>query len=156
MNHCHKNTCLLKSLIAAAAVVLIAFLVMEPKDEMHEMKDHAEHQHDHIMLTGPADSIPSIELTAHKDPKSGWNLQVVTENYRFAPEHASTDHVDGEGHSHLYVDGKKITRLYGEWYYLGSLEPGTHTVRVDLTSNNHSTLMYDGKEIADEVVITAE
>ena len=41
-----------------------------------------------------------------------------------------TEHVDGEGHTHLYIDGEKITRVYSNWYYLGKLEPGEHTIRV--------------------------
>jgi hypothetical protein len=92
---------------------------------------------------------PMVRLTVHKDPKAGWNLQVQVENFRFAPEHASTPHVPGEGHAHLFIDGKKITRLYGEWYHIPMLRPGTHKITVTLNANSHEDLMVKGKVVSD-------
>lgn len=51
---------------------------------------------------------PAVKVEVHQDPKAGWNLRVQAENFRFAPEHASTAHIAGEGHAHLFVDGKKL------------------------------------------------
>jgi hypothetical protein len=101
---------------------------------------------------------PSIKLIAHKDPKAGWNLQVQVDNFRFAPEHASTAHVLGEGHAHLYIDGKKVTRLYGEWYHIPALSPGTHKIMVTLNANSHEDLMVKGKAISNkqEVRVSAK
>ena len=82
------------------------------------------------MEVGDVPAPPSVKVTVHKDPKAGWNLQVQTENFRFAPERASTAHVPGEGHAHLFIDGKKVTRLYGEWYHIPALAPGTHKITV--------------------------
>jgi hypothetical protein len=93
-------------------------------------------------------SPPTVALTVHKDPKAGWNLQVQVENFRFAPERASTTHVPGEGHAHLFIDGKKITRLYGEWYHIPLLTPGTHKITVTLNANSHEDLTVKGKVIS--------
>lgn len=66
--------------------------------------DHGAHSHGSLEI-GDADQIPTIKLSVLKDPMSGWNAKVEVEHFRFAPEHASQDHAEGEGHAHLYVDG---------------------------------------------------
>jgi hypothetical protein len=91
---------------------------------------------------------PTVKVTVRKDPKAGWNLQIQVENFRFAPEHASTPHVPGEGHAHLFIDGKKITRLYGEWYHIPVLTAGTHKITVTLNANSHEDLMVKGKVVS--------
>lgn len=98
--------------------------------------------------------VPSLSIEVLEDPMSGWNLHASVENFRLAPEHVSTDPVDGEGHMHLYIDGEKITRLYGEWYALGTLSPGEHQVRVELSANDHATLGVDGVAISESVMVT--
>jgi hypothetical protein len=97
---------------------------------------------------------PSVQIEALQDPKSGWNLQVETTNFRFAPENASTDNVWGEGHAHLYIDDVKVGRVYTEWYHIDGLEIGDHTVRVTLNTNNHMDLAVDGEMVQDSVTIT--
>jgi len=100
------------------------------------------------MEVGDMPALPTVRLSVHKYPKAGWNLQVQVENFRFAPEHASTVHVPGEGHVHLFIDGKKVTRLYGEWYHIPTLAPGTHKVTVTLNANSHEDLTISGKPIS--------
>ena len=61
------------------------------------------------------------------DPVMGWNVHMRTTGFTWLPRKAgSADPVWGEGHAHLYVDGEKVARPYGEWYHLGPLDPGTH------------------------------
>lgn len=116
---------------------------------------HDEHEmtHDPIEWHDP-DNPPSVSLNVYDDPKSGWNVRVQTENFDFTPENASAEHRPGEGHAHLYVDGVKLTRLYGEWYHMPDLEPGMHEVSVDLNANDHSPFVIDGENIQDAVMIT--
>ena len=115
-----------------------------------------DHDHDHSEATEVSADLPTptIAVAVHEDPMSGWNLEVTVGDFTLAPESVSTDHVDGEGHLHLYIDGEKITRLYGPWYFLGDLEPGEHEIRVELSSNDHSALAKDGVIIDDTVTIT--
>jgi hypothetical protein len=104
-------------------------------------------QHGRIEV-GDAPALPAVTLVVHKDPKAGWNLRVRTENFRFAPEHASTAHVPGEGHAHLFIDGKKVTRLYGEWYHIPMLAPGAHKITVTLNANSHEDLTVKGAVVS--------
>ena len=103
----------------------------------------------------PADlPIPTIDIEVLKDPMTGWNLHVETTNYTLAPERVSTEHVDGEGHMHLYINGEKISRLYGYWHDLGELPPGEHEIRVVLSTNSHADLTLNGQKIEDTEIVS--
>ena len=117
--------------------------------------DHSGHSHEPLEIS-KSDQIPTVTLTVLKDPMSGWNAKVVVEHFHFAPGNASQEHVAGEGHGHLYVDGVKINRLYGDWYHLGKLIAGSHTVMVSLSSNDHRDLTHNGQVIADSVSIQVD
>ena len=93
---------------------------------------------------------PSFEVQVLKDPVEGWNLLIVTDLI-WAPENVSTEHVEGEGHAHVYVDGVKVSRIYGMWHFLGDLEPGTHEIRIELSQNDHAPLIV-GDHVLDKTV----
>ncbi len=124
--------------------------------EMGAMSAGTHEGHDHSATREAADGlpVPAISVEVLADPMSGWNLRTVVENFRLAPENVSTDHVDGEGHMHLYIDGVKISRLYGMWYHLGQLEPGEREIRVELSANDHAAMTYEGNIIDDTVIVT--
>ncbi len=98
---------------------------------------HGGHGSDHGDLVESANP-PSIELTVVQDPKSGWNVFADVENLTFAPEAAGLDHVDGQGHLHLYVDGHKVARLYGSWWHIPALATGSHEITVEANANTHA------------------
>jgi len=55
--------------------------------------------------------------------------------------------VDGEGHAHVYVDGEKVGRAYGEWFHLKGVAPGDREIRVTLQTNGHSEYAVDGQPV---------
>ncbi|MCM3569261.1 hypothetical protein [Neobacillus mesonae] len=81
-------------------------------------------------------------------------MEIQTENFKFNPKKAG-DHLPSynEGHAHLYINGEKVNRLYGKYYYLGTLKQGKNEIKVSLNSNNHGTLLYNGKKIEDSTVV---
>jgi len=104
--------------------------------------------HEHNTFEVDAEGAPAITgISVIKDPKAGWNLSFETSGFIFTPENASTDHVANEGHAHVYVDGEKITRLYGSDFYLGELGEGEHDISVTLNTNDHKDYAVDGKVI---------
>lgn len=131
---------------------------VELADESHGEHDHGQGMnHNHEPMEIPeGQPIPSVDLVVHPDQMKGWNLEVKVSNFRFAPEHASSNDRPGEGHAHLYVNGEKITRIYGNWYYLGILEPGRNQLRVNLNSNDHKQLVHQGQPIEDVEVIEVD
>jgi hypothetical protein len=102
------------------------------------------------------ETTPSVEIAVNKDSADGYNVRVITENHVFAPENVGGEHSLGEGHAHIYIDGKMSGRVYGEWYHLGALEIGEHDVRVRLTTNDHMELAIDEDLIEDRETIRVE
>lgn len=133
------------------------------KTKHHDVKsDHGDgHDHAHSMVYEvPAGTpVPTIDVKVHEDPKSGYNVEITTTNFTFAPERASTEAVAGEGHAHIYVNGEKINRVYSNWYHLGTIGGvGEHEVRVELSANDHSAYAVSGEiiEAVTTVVIEPE
>ncbi|NJM69366.1 MAG: hypothetical protein HC862_03560 [Scytonema sp. RU_4_4] len=109
--------------------------------------------HHKTMEISPGQPVPSVDLVVHQDTKKGWNLEVKVTNFRFAPESVNTTAKPGEGHAHLSVNGQKITRLYGNWYYLENLLPGKNRITVSLNTNTHEGFVSNGKLIQDTEII---
>jgi hypothetical protein len=128
-----------------------------PASDMAGMAD-ADGHHDHGSSVAVAEGLPvqAIAIDISEDPVEGWNLRIDTTDFRIVPENVSTTHIDGEGHMHLYVDGEKVSRLYGEWHHIGALTPGEHEVRVELSANDHSAMAVDGDIIDATAVIVAQ
>ena len=115
----------------------------------------AGHDHDELVSVAAGPDAPSLTITVTSDPASGYNLHLVTENFTFAPNHAGQDHVPGEGHAHVYVNGEKIGRLYGAWMHLSSL-PEEAEVEVTLNTNDHRMLAVDNQPLKASVMVEAE
>ncbi|EEE37181.1 hypothetical protein RKLH11_1017 [Rhodobacteraceae bacterium KLH11] len=99
---------------------------------------------------------PGLEIALIPDPISGWNLQVLTRNFRFAPENASAKDQPGEGHAHVYVNGTKLARLYGNWMHIADLPKGEVEVKVSLNANSHSALTVDNKPVEASVTVQVD
>lgn len=119
----------------------------------HAPSEGAGHGHETPLSLPAGDTAPTLTLDLSRDPMTGWNLHLDTANFTFAPEHASRDHVLGEGHAHVYVNGAKLGRFYGPWLHLDNLPPGEVTVEVTLNANDHRPLSVDGTPVAQTVVI---
>lgn len=128
----------------------------------HDHADPAHHHgaagHDHAAMTpldlpsGP--QAPALRIALTPDRDAGWTLQVRTDRFRFAPRQTGAAPRTGEGHAHLYVNGAKTARLYGEWTHLEALPRGEATVTVALYANDHRPIHVDGVPVADSVTLT--
>lgn len=113
---------------------------------------HAGHHHGTLEVSGTP---PTLGIKVEPDSMTGWNLQLITTAFRFAPEHVGGAVVPNEGHAHLHVDGKKVARLYGPWFHLESLASGPHVLRVTLNANSHEELNIGGKPIEASIGVVA-
>ena len=118
--------------------------------------DHGIAHHGQIVVLPETPEAPKLEISVSADPESGWNLNVRTENFRFAPENASKAHVQGEGHAHVYVNGAKIARLYGAWLHIPELPQGMNAISVTLNTNDHRQLSVGESRLQAEQVIEVE
>ncbi|SDC37766.1 hypothetical protein [Ruegeria marina] len=128
-------------------------------DPAHHGGDHYEvaaHQHGTAVNLPAGPDAPGLEVQLFKDPMAGWNLHVEPSNFRFAPANASATDYPGEGHAHVYVNGVKLARLYGEWMHIAELPKGQVEVKVSLTTNSHGALTVEGRPVEAEVSVEIE
>ena len=118
-------------------------------------RDGAAHMHAEEGTVEPPDGM-SVEVYAEADAHGGdaFNVRIDAAGFAFAPRSVNGDHVSGEGHAHIYVDGEKIGRVYGPWFFLGGLTAGEHEVRVTLSSNTHEPYARNGEPIAASTTVT--
>jgi len=130
----------------------------EHGSEAHDHSAHDDHDahddhatatatHDHSQLTEVEGPAPSIAIQLHADGQQSRNLEIRVANFEFDPATVNGDHVPGRGHAHVYVNGVKISRIYGPWFHLTALPVGTNEVRVTLNANDHSQLSVDGQPV---------
>lgn len=133
-----------KKIAIGAIAGLLSVILATPISFAHG--DMAGEHHD-----VPADSAPTIDLNVTEDEMGGFNVQIKTTNFIWAPQNASGMHIAGEGHAHIYVDGEKLGRVYGEWYHLNTknagISEGLHTLMVDLNGNDHAPYAIEGTPI---------
>lgn len=125
----------------------------------HDHGDPAQHaggvEHHHAdPLVLPADAAaPTLAVELITDPTGGWNLHLRTTGFAFAPEHASGTHVPGEGHAHVYANGEKLGRIYGNWSHIGTLPKGPVEVTVTLNTNDHRPIMVGDRPLEASVTV---
>ena len=97
--------------------------------------------------------MPEIDFKAESVESFGWLLRVKVSSFEFAPKNVGRANLLNQGHLHLYVDGKKHSRLYGKPYYLYGLDVGERKLRVTLSSNDHRDYHIDGRVISSELTV---
>ncbi len=104
-----------------------------------------------------AKDAPSVSMEVKEDGQTGWNVIITTSNFRFAPEMIYSPNKLGEGHAYLYVDGKRVARLYAPFYHYAENFNGKRTFRVTLNANDHSEYSNaDGSSIESVVEVVHE
>lgn len=116
-----------------------------------EEKKAMEHPR-YIIKSGP---VPSVKIHAKKDLTGGWNLHFMTTDFTFTPENAGAEDVPNTGHANLYVDGKKVARIYSNWFHL-DLAKGSHQVKVGLTTNSLEDYYKNDIAIEDHIELNEE
>lgn len=120
-------------------------ITFDGHDHSDPTHNSAVHSMDHdTPLVLSADNAPTLAVDLLKDPTAGYNLHIKTSNFAFSPQNASKAHVPGEGHAHVYVNGRKIVRHYSPWLHIEALPKGAE-VKVTLNANSHQPLMVGDK-----------
>jgi len=128
-------------------------------DPAHHGGAHAEalaHDHSTAVNLPAGPDAPGLEIALIQDPMAGWNLHVIPQNFRFSPENASAADKDGEGHAHVYINGEKLARLYGNWMHIPDLPKGEVEVSVSLNANSHSPLTVDNVPVNAAVTVQVD
>ncbi|MEM8942717.1 MAG: hypothetical protein AAGC91_11225 [Pseudomonadota bacterium] len=124
-----------------------------PVTNAHRMPNTSpEISHAHRPIEVPADApAPTLSLDLRGDAISGINLILRTQNFVFtvpsattAPEpgiepRSAVDETNLSGHAHLYINGVKIMRVYGNAVHVPEeqLRNGINQLSVSLNDHSH-------------------
>lgn len=123
-----------------------------------ESSDHImDHTGHHKGASNAEHPVPQVSLSlTRKQDESGWQIDVSTEDFIFFIPQSPAPHSPGQGHAHIYLNGLKLQRLYGNSASFGNLPPGTYTVNVTLNTNMHNVYRANGKAISAKAIITSD
>lgn len=129
-------------------------------EEMSSMSNVSDiHAHKHVAVPNGFKS-PTVKVMTSPDSMGGYNIQILTTNFKFTPEDAGKAVVPNTGHAHVFVNDEKIGRAYGDWYYIGKdkFKTGTNTISVSLNANEHSDwVLQDGEtEVSAKVEVVVD
>ncbi len=134
-------------------IPFLLFFYYFTNDHEHNLANTSHLTHGYVNVP-EGHAVPSVQIYVTQDLSSTWLLEVETKNFAFTPKKIGANLPSyNEGHAHLYINGKKINRLYGKYYNLGELEQGKNEIKVTLNSNNHKTLLYEGNPIEFSTVV---
>ena len=115
---------------------------------------------DHGTIEVPSNTAsPKIGLGLFKDEMSGYNLQITVKAFVITPpivsQMSEPSSLIAQGHAHLFINGVKIQRVYGEYVHLPSalFDEGINTITVSLNDHNHATWTSKGVEIQSTLTI---
>ncbi|MEM8788763.1 MAG: hypothetical protein AAGE76_10920 [Pseudomonadota bacterium] len=146
---------------AVLALALIASPALAGDGHGHGGHSHDGHGHAHDHDHGKMRMIPdghgaaSITLAASEDTMSGYNLQLIIDNFTFSPQHTGQKTDAVEGHAHLYINDEKVGRVYSDWVHIPAawLQEGENTVRVSLNDNEHAPWGQDDEALEATVTL---
>ena len=129
--------------------ILLVFSCSSPTNEEHSHEEHS-HSMNHSSIETDKGGM-SVKISIEKDAMSGVNIRLETNEFKFTPQNVNKAHIDGEGHAHLYINGKKWGRVYSNYIHISELNAGENIFEVTLNSNTHEDYFFNGAQIKDEV-----
>ena len=109
---------------------------------------HKETSGDTVESEVPID----VSLMTEVEHDGGVNVQIMTDGWTWST--GGANHVPGEGHAHIYVDGELLRMVYEPVNHVSGLAPGDRHIRVTLSSNSHADLTFDGAPIDATAMVT--
>lgn len=134
-------------------------------------KTPSQMDHSHIPIAVPETAPkPHMSIALTRDVMSGYNLQIHTANYDMSPPpigvpmeafldpRVSPASGFVQGHAHLYINGEKVQRVYGNHIHLPASHFKTGINQLNVTLNNHAHMFWtaDEKQIISSVFINTE
>lgn len=128
--------------------------------------------HSHIPIAAPKSApYATLSISVAEDIMSGYNLKIQTENFRLIPPPRDVTNMEVfmkptidkstgfiEGHAHLYINGEKIQRIYGNNIHLPASLFRNGINQINVTLNNHAHMYWtqDDKKVLSTLFINAE
>lgn len=113
--------------------------------------------HQHSALEIPEGfATPAIEMQVERDPIDGLNILIKMQNYIMnSPLDEMSKAEVLQGHAHVFVNGKKMQRLYGDAIHIPAdwLKKGVNQIAISLNSHQHENWTKDGKSLVGSVFV---
>lgn len=112
--------------------------------------------HQHKSLDIGDMPVPKIQLSVFRDAIDGVNVNVKVQNYLLnAPDTVVMDSEVLQGHAHVFVNGLKKQRLYGDNIHIPKewLQKGVNQIAISLNSHQHENWVKDNSNIVGSVFI---
>jgi len=106
----------------------------------------------HVMTVEAAGMSLAMEVEPVED---GWRVLIDAPGLEFSADAADGEHVPGQGHGHLYLDGLKLQRVYAPELRIGALPPGRYELTLSLNANDHRAYAVDGTPLTASATIEA-
>ncbi len=148
--------------LKSAKLFVLAYLAMSVSILASAQMDMPQGmQHQHTPKNLPASALtPQLTISIIKDSMSGVNLHLKTHFFQLESPTQEGDNPSNivEGHGHLYINGKKIQRVYGPDVHIPAkhIKKGVNQISVTLNGHDHSAWIKDGKEIISTIFINTE
>ena len=154
----HKFISIKKGMLLMASLFLPSWALSQQTIQTPMPMDM---QHQHSPKALPQGVLtPQLNISVSEDAMSGVNLHLQTKNFQLeSPNAAGNSPKDiVEGHGHLYVNGKKIQRVYGSDIHIPGkyINKGMNQISVTLNGHDHSQWQVAGKGIISTVFINTE
>lgn len=141
--------------VALAALALLAGFAAWPQDPILPPVDHSQHP---LVEVPEGHPVPKMRVRVFPDRMDGFNVFLETRDFLFTPQDAGSEAVPNQGHAHLYINGRKIARMYSPWHHLpaASLREGMNRLEVEFSSNDHSVWSVAGQPIGADVLVDTD
>lgn len=115
--------------------------------------------HDYQPVQVPSDvPLPQLALQLHRDAMEGINLHLTLQNFVLGPPENTTQAGVLNGHAHLYVNGQKVQRIYGQHTHLPNalFRPGVNLITVSLNNHSHAVWQQGKKQLVASSYVNLE
>ena len=113
--------------------------------------------HQHVLLELDENTpVPQISLNLVRDAIDGVNLHIKTNRYILNAPHSPTPESEYiSGHAHLFINAKKVQRVYGADVHLPAalFRKGVNQIAISLNSHQHENYTKNGQNIVGSVYI---
>jgi len=130
-----------------------------PKDQVIDKMAGMDHSHMPIEIPAGFEH-PKFELVLSKDKKDGFNLHLNLQDFNIgSPDEKNIDVEIANnilnGHAHLYINSKKIQRIYGLDVHLPNkyFNDGVNQVMISLNSHDHMIWTYKNKQVLASMIV---
>lgn len=119
----------IRLLLLIGVAACVEWFLYANHDEQTGAPAEEAHVHQHA---------PTLAVT-HSLQQDDLELKLAVTNFSFSVENMGKDNRQGEGHVHLYLDGKKVAKIFEPTFVYKDIPTGKHEVMVELAHNNHES-----------------